>query len=262
MEQDRMTAGKDKNSNETLKRDLLRDFCLAAAGLEEQFERFDASGSLSFSIISEVVGNEVSKGLLWRTKDAAHHLVDEADPLAPGNRLDWCIGFLFHESLQMLEAAYQLQHYAPKLAFLVSSLTERSGSNGRETPERQLLALSQKSRAGLKAHINRVRKLMSLTCEFFCAYLAGQAANRPLARLIYERENLLRPVFGPLYPRLLEAVYGQAPETVFVESAMSLAETGKLGEAAAAARKALEFNPGNGQAEQLLEALSATVYVN
>lgn len=257
-----MTAKKDKKSDEVLKRDLLRDFCLAAAGLEEQFERFDASGNLSFSIISEVVGNEVSKGLLWRTKDAAHHLFNETDPLAPGNRLDWCIGFLFHESLQMLEAAYQLQHYAPKLAFLVNSLEGRSENTGRETPEKQLLLLSQKSRAGLKAHIHRVRKLICLTCEFFCACLAGQAANRPLARLLYEREELLRPVFGPLYPRLLEAVYARRPETMLVESSLSLAETGRLDEAAAAARKALELNPGNGQAEQLLEALSASVHVN
>lgn len=251
-----MAAKKDKRNDEVLKRDLLRDFCLAAAGLEEQFRRFDVSGNLSFSIISEVIGNEVSKGLLWRTKDAAHRLLDESDPLSPGNRLDWCVGFLFHESLQMLEAAYQLQHYAPKLAWLVSSLADESNpatSAGPQMPEKQLLALSQKSRAGLKAHINRVRKLMGLCCEFFCACLAGEAANRALARLIYERESLLCQVFGPRYPRLLEAIYGQRPEAVFIESARSLAETGKQREAATAARKALELNPGCPEAVDLLK---------
>jgi hypothetical protein len=250
-----MTAKQDKNSDEILKRDLLRDFCLAAASLQEQFARFDASGNLSFSIISEVVGSEVNKGLLWRTKDAAAHLFGGCAPLAPGSRLGWCIGFLFHEGLQMLEAAYQLQHYSPKLAFLVGNLAVNNGKAGRETPEQRLLLLSQRSRAGLKAHINRVRKLMRLTCEFFCAYLVGEAANRPLARLIYEREDLLRQVFGPLYPSLLDAVYGQAAEAVFAESALSLAETGKADQAATAARQALQVNPGCPNAGQLLEII-------
>ena len=240
----------NETHNDSLKRDLLRDFCLAAACLEEQFERFEASGALSFSIISAVMGRENNKGLLWRVKDTAHHLFKACGEVShSGQQLDWTIGFLFHECLQLLEAAYQLQYYGPKLAALSGD------GNACGMPEK-LFELSEKCRGTLFLHITRARELVAAACELFCRYLAGECANRPLARLVYDREELLRRVFGPLFQHLLNNVYGRQRERAFLEAAISLAEIGHTDQAALALNKALELNPGSSEAIRLLSGFA------
>ncbi len=61
-----------------LKRDILRDFCLACKELEAQFARLEAGGRLSFALLRSLVGDAVSKGSLWRLKDTSHHLFGSA----------------------------------------------------------------------------------------------------------------------------------------------------------------------------------------
>jgi hypothetical protein len=246
-------SGPTNYGDSRLRRDLLRDFCLTAHSLEEQFSRFDASGSLSFTIISEVIGNESNKGLLWHVKDNSSLLFINIHLSAAAGQLVWTIGDIFHECVQVMEAAYQLRHYVPKLAALTrlhpTDADEFSGI------EESLQVVAGQSGANLRYHITRVRELISAAKGLFCRYLAGESANRPLARFIHDREKLLRDVFGCRFENLLQSIYGQNTELVFLESALSLAELGHRHKAALALRKALEINPHNAECALLLESM-------
>jgi tetratricopeptide (TPR) repeat protein len=240
-----------QDKNPFYKRDLLRDYCLVSAELGAQFSRFHTSGSLSFSIIQGIIGDNFSKGLLWRLKDTAHHLFDagEAESRAggengsleadsPGAALDWCIGFLFHKCFIIMEASYQLQKYYPAAKAL-------------NRPP--LLAQASDVRQHLERLISGTEELLCSANRLFCEYLAGDKNNRQLARLIYDREALLRSVFKELYPELLRGIFGPSQEKAFLEAAWSLFEGGQAARAEKALRKALEINPDYAEAAALLK---------
>ncbi|MDR2892929.1 MAG: hypothetical protein LBV80_07595 [Deltaproteobacteria bacterium] len=266
---------------DSLKRDLLRDYCLISASLQEQFARFDASGALSFAIIAEGIGGSYSKGLLWEVKDTAHHLFRDKSRLCPaGCLLDWTIGFLFHECMQVMETAYQLQYYAPRLSETPETTeaalqnqfgqtaplapTDPADPKGRAEPvtpadmahiSRRLGRLAGATREELGHHIARARQLLETANELFCLYLAGASDNRPLARLLHDRDPLVRQVFGPFFEKLTQGIYGQEPEKAFIEAALSLAETGHTQKALQAALKARELAPDNAETARLILTL-------
>ncbi|MDE6734656.1 MAG: hypothetical protein K2J64_04235, partial [Desulfovibrio sp.] len=102
-----------------LVRDLVRDYCAAHAVLTAQLRRFEGDGTVSYAIIRALLGEAMSKGVLWRLKDTAHHLF--RSPAQAGDRategralvgelIDWCVGFAFHECIKLREDAYQRQH--------------------------------------------------------------------------------------------------------------------------------------------------------
>jgi hypothetical protein len=66
---------------------------------------------------------------------------------------------------------------------------------------------------------------------------------------------LLQDVFGCCYENLLQNIYGQNRELMFLESALSLEELGQKQKALAALRKAREMNPHNSQCALLLEKM-------
>jgi hypothetical protein len=121
--------------------------------------------------------------------------------------------------------------------------------------EEKLLLLAGRSSDNLGRHIARARELVSASKALFCSYLAGESSNRPLARLIHDREKLLQDVFGSRYEQLLQSIYGRNPELIFLESALSLEELGQRHKALLALRKAREINPHNPQCALLLEKL-------
>ncbi|MDR2050846.1 MAG: hypothetical protein LBQ63_03640 [Deltaproteobacteria bacterium] len=240
----------DKNS--LYKRDLLRDYCLVSAELRAQFSRFHCSGSLSFSIIQGIMGDNFSKGLLWRLKDTAHHLFATGGTRGSGRELlslsadsagaalDWCIGFLFHECAIIMEASYQLQKYYPAAKALNRPF---------------LLERASGTRRHLERLIRGVEELLGAANRLFCEYLAGDRNNRQLARLIYDREELLRSVFKELYPELLRGIFGASREKAFLEAARSLFEGGQSSRAEKALGKALEINPDYAEAAALLKKI-------
>ncbi|MDL2267247.1 hypothetical protein LJC46_04580 [Desulfovibrio sp. OttesenSCG-928-G15] len=63
-----------ENNREDFERDVLREFCRASDMLFSQFERLAASGTISFPVLREMVGEPLNKGMLWRLKDKSHHL--------------------------------------------------------------------------------------------------------------------------------------------------------------------------------------------
>lgn len=248
------------SKSDVFKRDLLRDYALASAELMEQFRRFDESGLISFSIIRGIVGEVGSKGLLWQLKDSAHYLFDNGGGgAAPaGRHLDWAIGFLFHECMIMLESSYQMQKYYPAAWHFIQH-TGKGFLDEADMAAMQasLQGLAAETKDNLSRTIRRIRGLLWAINLLMCVYLAGQAGNRPLARLIYDREDLLRVVFGPLYNDLIGGIFGRQPELLPLEAARSLLESGQSARAARAAQKALALNPGCAEATEILDKISS-----
>lgn len=263
--------GQDKQ--DVYKRDILRDYALASAELNAQFDRFEESGMLSYAILRGLLGEAHSKGLLWQLKDTAHHLFDLGnDTSRAGEHLDWAIGFLFHECIIIQESGYQMQKYYPAAQdFMrnpdnlpdrppgVVNLTGRADLSGKadlEEMRRGLRRLAVETQDSLARGIGRVRRLLEGINLLMCAYLAGESRNRPLARLFYDREDLLRAVFKDYYDTLLLAVFGPEPGRALLEAACSLFESGHLARAERAAQKALVQNPASPEAAELLDKIT------
>ena len=229
-------------NQEAFERDVLRDFCRAAEQLREQFDRFEASGSLSFSVLRAMVGEPLNKGLLWRLKDKSHHIFLNIPAVRPaGVMLDWTMGYIFHESLKLMEDAHQRQYYAPQLGRLAGF--ERNPEL--DTIASTLQAILEQTSESMRREVARLDTLLLQSCKLFCLYFEACGKHRPLARLLYDSNDLVRKIFQDEYSDLIRSVYGEAPERMYIEAAHSLLESARTEAADCAANAALEANPHN-----------------
>ena len=233
-----------EGKREFLERDLLRDFFLFVRDLEEQFRRFEDNETVSYPALHHLVGDSLSKGLLWRVKDNAQ-LLFRPSPLLAGRLLDWTLGYIFHESLKLLEDARLRQSYIPRLADLQLETIPDSLAG--------LLAgfssIRIQTRESIEREVNRLKILVSLTISLLSHYFAGRRDHRPLARFLYDHNDLARTVLKGEYASLLAAVYGDCPGAMYREAAESLVQSARRDEAVAALSGALACNPRGPEAE-------------
>ncbi|WP_066854245.1 hypothetical protein [Halodesulfovibrio spirochaetisodalis] len=226
-------------NREEFARDIMRDFCMVSSILEEQFARFADSGAVSFTQVRDLLGSSMNKGLLWRLKDTAHHLL-RTDAQAPvvAKALDWAISYVFHECIKLKEDAYQQQHYAPLFLAMEQPAAE-DGIQDIVEPFSQLLG---ETRESMSREIARISFLLARCKTLFCIYGAHHRQNRLLARLFYSRNTLVRNVFGKDYDTLISSIYGTVPEEMYILAAEGLSEGGRLDEALEAATEAAQLN--------------------
>ena len=225
---------------EEFSRDLLRDYCLSVETLEKLFQEFDRSGRVVFEDLRDLLGEEMNKGLLWRLKDTGHHLFRDGGASSPvGQFLDWCIGYIFHESMKLKEDAYQQQNYAPWFR----SMQERELPEQDLIISRELFQLLMQTTESMQREIRRIRFLFGECRKLFPMYLSDQGENHWLARFLFKRNEIVREVFGQGYRELIRGIYGAAPESMYVMASRSLREGGWMQQAAEAAAKACETNP-------------------
>ncbi len=221
-------------------RDLLRDYCLAVQELEVMFREFDRTGGVGFEALKDLLGEEMNKGLLWRLKDTAHHLFRDAGGSSlVGQFLDWCIGYIFHESMKLKEDAYQQQNYAPWFR----SMQERELPEPDLIISRELFQLLMQTAESMQREIRRIRFLFGECRKLFPLYLADQRENHWLARFLFKRNELVREVFGQGYRELVRGIYGASPELLYVMASRSLREGGWMQQAADAAEEACRVSP-------------------
>jgi hypothetical protein len=221
------------HNHAAFERDVLEDFCQAALQLFEQFSRFEATRTVSFSVLRNMVGEPFNKGLLWRLKDKAHHIfLNNGDTKPAGMLLNWSLGYIFHETFKLVEDAYQRQYYAP----LLGSLTD--GGQHPELTElmEDLLDIQGQTVESMRREVARLDALLRRSRRLFCLYFAGCSRHRPLARFLHDNNELARAIFAEDYPRLILAVYGGEPERMHIEAAHSLLESARF----PAARRAIE----------------------
>lgn len=221
-------------------RDLFKFFCQACDQLESQFVLFDEDGTVEFDQLSELVGNEMNTGLLWRMKDTAHH-VFRNDPHSQlgGKFLDWAMGYIFHETIKLKEDAYQKQNYAPWF----HKLYEGDLSPSEKDITEQLFQVLNQTEESIRREIDRIRFIIDKCRQLLPYYLNRYSDNALLARYIYSQNELVKSVFGDEYATLIFAIYGSEPERMFVLAGQSFREGGWVDEAIQAMDAALTVNP-------------------
>ncbi|QLA14747.1 hypothetical protein [Desulfolutivibrio sulfoxidireducens] len=249
-----MTKNWLREKHDEFVRDLLRDFCLSARILEERFQAFDRGGGMVFEILRDLLGEQMNKGLLWRLKDTAHHLFRDREEESPvGQFLDWCIGYIFHETMKLKEDAYQQQNYAPWFREM----------QGRALPEtdliisRELFQLLMQTNESMQRESRRIRFIIRQCRKLFPLYLADQDKNLWLARFLFKRNDLVREVFEESYRDLTRAIYKEAPEMLEIMASRSLREGGWVVQAAEAAEAACRMWPDSQAAVSEKRAVDA-----
>ncbi|MDY7001786.1 MAG: hypothetical protein SVS15_08400 [Thermodesulfobacteriota bacterium] len=221
-------------------RDVVRDFCLAGRGLEREFQRFDAYGRVDFNVLRDLLGDEMNKGLLWRLKDTAHHLFrNVAHGCLVGRFLDWCVGYIFHDVIKLKEDAYQQQNYAPWF----KEMQDRDLPAKELRISRELFNVLGQTSESIRREILRIRFIMSSCRKLFPLYLSFHKENPLLARFFFAQGELVREVFGSEYEDLMERVYGDRPELMYLLASRSLREGGWLSESQKAVEEAVKINP-------------------
>lgn len=223
-------------------RDMLRDFCLSADILESQFTVFDQTNQVSFQVFHDLVGEEMNKGLLWRLKDTAHHLFrNDAKQGLSGQFLDWCVGYIFHETMKLKEDAYQQQTYGPWFR----ELMDRELPESEHMVSRELFQVVLQTNESIRREIARVRFFFAKCRRLLIGYLSDQGENPLLGRFLFEQDQLVRKIFGREFDDLIAAIYSDAPEMKYVMASQSLRQGGWMTHAAEAARLAAEKGPDN-----------------
>jgi hypothetical protein len=223
-------------------RDVLREFCLSCVALEEELDFFDAFKRLRFANLRDLLGEEMSKGLLWRLKDTAHHLFRNPEDDRPvGKLLDWSLGYIFHETIKLKEDAYQQQNYAP----LFRDLQSRELSDEERLVTSELVQVIGQTRESIQRETRRIRFILYHCRRLFPVYLQEHSCNLLLARFVYEHEDLMRRVFGGNYEDFLNHVWGAEREMLYILASRSLRQGGRVNEAMEAVDMAVSLKSNN-----------------
>jgi hypothetical protein len=243
----------EANKNE-FARDVMRDFCMTAKELEDQFARFDENGAVSFAAMRDLLGNMMNKGLLWRLKDTAHHLFrTNPDDHVISRMLDWAIGYIFHECIKLKEDAYQQQHYAP----MFRALKRQDQYEEVQELGDSLGAVLFQTRESIEREVRRVTFIVEQSRELICRYYARHGENRLLARLLFDKNELVRSVFKEQYDALIASIYQDVPERMYIQAAEGLIECGRPEEACRAAHEGVRLNPACKRAKAVLAEAEA-----
>ena len=239
---------------ECFERDILQGFCLFCRDMNEQFFRFAGTGVISSSALHGLVGSAFAKGPLWRLKDTAHLIFRDAEEYnSTGHLLDWTLGYIYHETVKLMEDAHLRQAYIARLGDL-------AGNNPSVRPDavtEGLAAIEARSRGSAARAVEQLQGLIALSRTLFCRYFSGMAGHRPLARFLYDQEALARAAFKEEYQALLHEVYASEPERLYTEAACSLMDSARYEEAAKAVNIALALDPANESALRIRERLEA-----
>lgn len=226
-------------------RDLVRDYCAAHAVLTAQLRRFERDGTVSYAIVRSLLGEAVSKGVLWRLKDTAHHLFRTAPPhggpapgtgAAPeeraftGELIDWCVGFAFHECVKLREDAYQRQQYANRLLHLEALRRAAPEHAPRDTDTDALWPLAglpRQTADSMERELRRILRVLDNGLALLTRYLEGERDNAPLARWLAVEEERAAAVFGARWPDLMAALCAGDGERLFLLAARDLLDAGR-----------------------------------
>jgi len=220
--------------------EILRDFCEVSLTLEEQFARHDSAGNLSYATLRETLGDQMNRGILWRLKDTAHHLLRNPQTSTIAERLlDWAIGYIFHEVLKLLEDAHQHQYYGPSLL----SMVEDDPSPELRDMANDFSLMAEEIQEDMKQTVDRIRRLLAHARLFFHRCYVGQKDNMYLARVLYDQEDMVREAFAEEFDNLCDAIYGNARQVLFLNAATSLLHGGRKEQAMNALRRAKDIAP-------------------
>lgn len=241
-----------RSNKQQLEVEILQLFCDVVKELREQFYRFSKTRTLSYPVLTKLVGIPSQKGLLWRLKDQSHLVLrDTENSLPEGILLDWAIGYIFHESIKLKEDARLHQSYLPRLTEFLSGSDECLLS----MIVSDFHEIERQTEESLKREIARIELLFLLTIRLFCRHFSRCCSHRPLARFLFDYEKNIKDTFGEYYDVFIYAIYGEEIEKLFLEAAYSLEKSGRYKKAQAALEACFVINNDCVEAQQLQERM-------
>jgi hypothetical protein len=121
-----------------------------------------------------------------------------------------------------MEDAFQYQHYRNR--FL--EFKERAAAQEERAVE-QLAPLLLQTRESAGYGLARILHTLSQCRELLAHYLAPYGSASQLARLLLEREDLVRGAFGDMHPQLLGALYGKEQVRMLLLAARDFLDGGR-----------------------------------
>ncbi len=231
-------------------RNLLRDFCKVHAILQEQCARFAHSGTVSYAVLRDLLGEPMRKGLFWQLKDTAHHLFrkghkDGTSESYPPEQicqssLDWCIGYAFHECVKLKEDAFQRQHYRNRLQQIKAKAKDCDAIITALEP------YTDQTHQSMEKEIERILGVFAHGRFLLLQYLKQYAENGHVARLIVMEEELIKACFANDWPVLMQNLYAQKKAKLFCLAAQASLDNGQVEQAKELLQKAeLEHTDGD-----------------
>lgn len=232
-------------------RDVLRDFCLASRELSNIFTAYESIGVIDYLAVRQLTGTVMNKGILWRLKDTAHHLLRAEQGPMPiyqndarlDSFLDWALGYIFHEVVKIREDAHQHENYVPWMERLQSPTLHPGLAPLEEEHLRAMAAVLVETRKSLDREISRVRRIIAECISLFPHVLRQYRDSQLLARFLYSQESLVQEVFGPDHETLLELLYEDELQILYLMAAQSLRQGGWVEPARQALITAQQIRP-------------------
>ena len=258
------------NKKDVLVRDLLRDFCTVQAIVAEQANRFSYSGTISYPLLRELLGEAQHKGIFWSLKDTAHHLFRrntdgrrcyigygmEEDFSSHSEKskkteavleslIDWCIGYAFHECVKLKEDAFQKQHYTNRLLQV-----QNRAENYKDNLEK-LIPFTEQTTQSIAREMERVVGVLKHTRDLLVLFLGFHGQNGHLARFIIAEEDTVRQCFAHEWQDLIFSLYGENKDQMYICAIKLCLQMGNKDQVVHLSNLAID----NGVSEQNLQAL-------
>ncbi|MHB8791171.1 MAG: hypothetical protein ACYDBT_14985 [Desulfobulbaceae bacterium] len=234
-------------------------------------QRFRAQRTELWQRLAGLVGSESEKGPLWRLKDLCHLLWPESNEEGEvsGSLLDWLIGSIFHETMKLKEDSYLLNSYGPAACRLQHRpldlvVSFRGGAPSAPTLESIIDVHGLVSRAAGDAVrlMEQVAYLFNHASYLLRVMMPSLAANALVVRLLVEREQVVRIVWGEELAEIFQDMYcGDAAEGFCMAGRSYLAGQWFI-QALKAYQRALSVNPTCDEAITRMVQLQAVVREN
>ncbi len=265
-------------------RDLLRDYCRVRTILREQEKRFAHSATISYAVLSELLGDNIHRGVFWSLKDSAHHLFrtplpiegvlpDEKDchrkintyhkVISEGanealrdqddilsNMIDWCVGYAFHECVKLKEDAFQRQHYTNRLLQLNTNNSKFQKSlDG-------LLPFTKQTHESMAREIERIMGVLIHVGRLLILFLENHKENKHVARFLVEDRDLVQDGFEYCLEDLLGALYGNNPSKHYLLALELALENGREDQALEIFAKAKSYKAQSNVIDEMAKLLN------
>ncbi len=268
-------------------RDLLRDYCRVRTILREQAKRFEHSETISYAVLSELLGDNIHRGIFWSLKDSAHHLFRtpftndwkkinkstcEEKPSKPhellhsvvdesgaeqddivANMIDWCVGYAFHECVKLKEDAFQRQHYTNRLLQL------HTDDNRYKKSLDGLLPFTKQTNDSMASEIERIMGVLVQIGRLLILFLENHKENKHVARFLVEERELVQESFEYCLEDVFTALYGNEPAKHYVLALELALENGRVEQATAIINKAKKYNAPSAIVDQMKKLLELKI---
>lgn len=247
-----------REHQERVARGVLR-FLRARARLDELIAESASQGGVPFAEINAFV-----EGDLYDLKEECHALFretlepDREEELDAAGLFDLLVGSLFHQMMKVKENTYQLECYAPRYAALRKAAKRPDSPDQDGAFLREGERIIQRARRALRQDFGHAAELFNEASVVLRHVLREHRGNPLLVRTVLDNEEAIAAVYGPrMLDDLLSEMFDGRRAEAYLLAATDLLEGGWYDKARECCQKALELEPENRHAAQLLSRINA-----